>query len=355
MFVSNTGANEHKMNSLTTDDEASGTRLLDSFGDEDTRPGRDDTRLEGGEVNSEASSSNPIHPYHNQEETSASSSADLELQVPTRLTTQQRILNVVSRLLPIKQTYDRINNGLTTGRMQTNTPGRFIGLGTDGVFRNLAAKPDTDENLHLQEQHPPTYEEAAADSAPEYWETTIASPMCGDEVFVEGLPVGDMASFAWNALVAVAFQYVGFVLCYLLHTSHAAKHGSRAGLGVTLVMAGSAMIPSNFGHLDKVPPRYIPHDANKFDISQGVSVHTKTLDDYDAGLFKQFTDELSQKVVEHTPYFAYGVVAFGLFMILKSLVDYYRVKKMELLILVPPGVPVTTSLTEESENANRET
>ena len=30
-------------------------------------------------------------------------------------------------------------------------------------------------------------------------------------------------------------QMVGFLLTYLLHTSHAARNGSRAGLGVTLI------------------------------------------------------------------------------------------------------------------------
>jgi hypothetical protein len=36
-------------------------------------------------------------------------------------------------------------------------------------------------------------------------------------------------------LVSCSFQFVGFLLTYLLHTTHAAKHGSRAGLGITLI------------------------------------------------------------------------------------------------------------------------
>lgn len=103
-----------------------------------------------------------------------------------------------NHFVPIRQTYERISNGITTGRMQANVPGRFIGQGTDGVFRNLAAKPDTDAAIQEQELHPPTYEEAAADATPEYWESTVISPMYEDEVFVEGLPVGNVASFVWN-------------------------------------------------------------------------------------------------------------------------------------------------------------
>ena len=36
-------------------------------------------------------------------------------------------------------------------------------------------------------------------------------------------------------LVSCSFQFVGFLLTYLLHTTHAAKNGSRAGLGITLI------------------------------------------------------------------------------------------------------------------------
>jgi hypothetical protein len=42
-------------------------------------------------------------------------------------------------------------------------------------------------------------------------------------------------------LVSVAFSFLGFVLTYLLHTTHAAKYGSRAGLGITLIQYGWAL------------------------------------------------------------------------------------------------------------------
>jgi hypothetical protein len=42
-------------------------------------------------------------------------------------------------------------------------------------------------------------------------------------------------------LVSVAFNFLGFVLTYLLHTTHAAKFGSRAGLGITLIQYGWAL------------------------------------------------------------------------------------------------------------------
>ncbi|KAK4695367.1 NADH:quinone reductase (non-electrogenic), partial [Lecanoromycetidae sp. Uapishka_2] len=111
----------------------------------------------------------------------------------------------------------------------------------DGVFANLNAKPERGEE---KEELPPSYEAAAADATPPYWETTILAPghlTSSDEVYVDGLPVGSLFSFVWNGMISMSFQLVGFLLTYLLHTTHAAKNGSRAGLGITLVQYGFYM------------------------------------------------------------------------------------------------------------------
>lgn len=42
-------------------------------------------------------------------------------------------------------------------------------------------------------------------------------------------------------LVSISFQFVGFLLTYVLHTTHAARLGSRAGLGITLIQYGFAL------------------------------------------------------------------------------------------------------------------
>jgi hypothetical protein len=55
---------------------------------------------------------------------------------------------------------------------------------------------------------------------------------------VDDLPAGSPFLFAANLLTSFFFQFVGFLLTYLLHTSHAAKYGSRAGLGLTLIQYG---------------------------------------------------------------------------------------------------------------------
>ncbi|GAA6022640.1 hypothetical protein JCM11491_001147 [Sporobolomyces phaffii] len=121
------------------------------------------------------------------------------------------------------------------------------GAGNDGVFSNLAAKPDGSTNADVVGEGPdkdevlPAYEAAALDSTPPYWETTVITPggfLGPDDICVDGMPVGNLFSFAWNLLVSMSFQFVGFLLTYLLHTTHAAKNGSRAGLGITLIQLG---------------------------------------------------------------------------------------------------------------------
>lgn len=109
---------------------------------------------------------------------------------------------------------------------------------------------------------PPSYAAAAADAVPPYWESTIANvfphPLAPggsgwtpdsasgavgaiEDLIIDGMPVGNHFGLLWNLLVSVAFQYVGFILTFLLHTTHAAKAGSRAGLGFTLVQYGASL------------------------------------------------------------------------------------------------------------------
>lgn len=65
--------------------------------------------------------------------------------------------------------------------------------------------------------------------------------MIPGELPIEGLATGTVFSFLWNMLVSISFQFVGFLLTYLMHTTHAAKLGARAGLGLTLVQYGFAI------------------------------------------------------------------------------------------------------------------
>lgn len=57
-------------------------------------------------------------------------------------------------------------------------------------------------------------------------------------MIVDDLPTGSWYLFAANVFISWFFQFIGFLFTYLLHTTHAAKYGSRVGLGLTLIQFG---------------------------------------------------------------------------------------------------------------------
>ncbi|KAF9131499.1 hypothetical protein BGW39_001745 [Mortierella sp. 14UC] len=133
-----------------------------------------------------------------------------------------------------------------TGRQRPERDARIMIQTTmDGVFSNMSAKPRVEKPI--EEELPPSYKSAALDISPTYYETTVNSPAAGyymdeDEALVDGLPVGGLLGFMWNMIISMSFQFVGFFLTYLLHTSHATKNGSKAGLGFTFMSMGYQML-----------------------------------------------------------------------------------------------------------------
>ncbi|EKD15075.1 uncharacterized protein L3040_003724 [Drepanopeziza brunnea f. sp. 'multigermtubi'] len=212
---------------------------------------------------------------------------------------------------------------------QTPTNGRVYGggSGSDGVFANLSAKPERGEKL---EEHPPTYEQAAADAAPPYWETTILAPGMGgpDEVYIDGLPVGSVFSFIWNGMISMSFQLVGFLLTYLLHTTHAAKNGSRAGLGITLVQYGFYMKGSNIipPVQDGQDPQYQqPPDPNSHDFDPN-AVNGGRVDSGTGGLGDLGMNDIM----------AYILMIVGWFILIRAVSDFLRARRHEQLVLQSP-------------------
>ncbi|CAH1765198.1 2516_t:CDS:2, partial [Entrophospora sp. SA101] len=162
---------------------------------------------------------------------------------------------------------------------------------TDGVFSNLSAKPETE--AEKEEENPPPYEAAAADATPPYWETTIIAPgLMGDEVLVEGLPVG-------NFFISMSFQFVGFLLTYLLHTSHAAK----AGLGITLVQYGFYL--------------------------RGKSLQ-------DAEYYNYSDDDSDKDGLAKNEWLSYILMSLGWFIVIRSVTNYVRVKRVETIMRTTP-------------------
>ncbi|KAK2768668.1 hypothetical protein FQN54_000524 [Arachnomyces sp. PD_36] len=219
--------------------------------------------------------------------------------------------------------------------------GRVVGGGNsstnDGVFANLAAKPERGEKT---EDQPPTYEQAAADATPPYWETTIVAPgMSSDEVYVDGLPVGSVFSFIWNGMISMSFQIVGFLLTYLLHTTHAAKNGSRAGLGLTLVQYGFYMKGSAEdahgdpgGSYTATPSDPNSHSFNPETVGENAA----------AGVSGDGSEMISDTPTSE--WVAYILMILGWFILIRAVSDFLRARRHEQLVLQSPdrglGVPV---------------
>ncbi|KAJ5810021.1 uncharacterized protein N7503_002239 [Penicillium pulvis] len=217
----------------------------------------------------------------------------------------------------------------------TTTSGnsRSVAQSNDGVFANLAAKPERGEK---NEDLPPSYEEAAADATPPYWETTIVAPgISSDEVYVDGLPVGSIFSFIWNAMISMSFQLVGFLLTYLLHTTHAAKNGSRAGLGLTLVQygfymkGGSDSSTSDGSGGDSYVP---PPDPNSHNFDPN------SVGDTAGG------DSGSMAGISTSEWISYILMIVGWFILIRAVSDFLRARRHEQLVLQSPdrglGVPI---------------
>lgn len=220
----------------------------------------------------------------------------------------------------------------------------------DGVFANTQANDD-DEDKPTDET-PPSYEEAAADATPPYWATTILHPGYAEEVFIDGLPVGSPISFLWNMTVSSVFQFIGFVLTYLLHTSHSAKQGSRAGLGLTVFQIGMYMRNGNGSpttDYSSVPAhQFVPSDPNHFDVGgygsniPGSAV-IPTMEHVDPGQKEQ-----EQAAHAKNVFWSGIIMIVGALVILKALWDYHRARRMENIVLQTPQHVVTEEDTPET-------
>ncbi|KAI1117670.1 hypothetical protein F5Y14DRAFT_401482 [Nemania sp. NC0429] len=226
--------------------------------------------------------------------------------------------------------------GTTCTQPATNSRIYGGGIQSDGVFSNMTARPERGEKV--VEESPPTYEQAAADAAPPYWETTILAPGLGgpDDVYIDGMPVGSVFSFLWNGMISLSFQpLVGFLLTYLLHSTHAAKNGSRAGLGISIIQYGFYMksTPDDDGMGEGPGDGYTqPPDPN----SHNFDPNAVTTAGNGAGS--------GWAGIDTNDWIAYLLMIVGWFILIRAVSDYLRARRHEQLVLQSPdrglGIPV---------------
>lgn len=128
-------------------------------------------------------------------------------------------------------------------------------------------------------------------------------------------------------MITIAFPIVGFLLTYLLHTTHAAKRGSFAGLGVVLIQYGFTLKGAS-DNLDRTggdanfggpPADPNSHDFNPGDVQGGDS-----------------SGGVMQMGLSGDDLLAYGTMIVGWFILIKSLSDFLKVRRHEQLVLQSP-------------------
>ncbi|KAM5532287.1 hypothetical protein V8D89_014045 [Ganoderma adspersum] len=248
----------------------------------------------------------------------------------------------------------------SSGRPQGPVGG---GTANDGVFANVAAKPsrlvrvqEGDDVLlvpeEVQKEVPPSYAQAQADAVPPYWETTIHAPSAANtpgDVIIDSLPTGSLFSFLWNMLVSISFQFVGFLLTYLLHTTHAAKLGSRAGLGITLIQYGFAMRGrSDLGGSDAdVWGNWKPEEPRPtFATAAEAEAYNRTLSTSPTPTTPT-NDEVMMVGDATSEWLSFLLMTIGWFILLTSLLGFWRVKRWERGILSSQDEAPAPSTPEE--------
>jgi len=221
------------------------------------------------------------------------------------------------------------------------------GIENDGVFANVTAKPQRARTMRTEDgstyfvpeeenlkEPPPSYASAQAEeSVPPYWETTVHAPgMDGSDMIIDDLPSGSVWVFLVNMFISFFFQFVGFLLTYLLHTSHAAKYGSRAGLGLTLIQYGfySRAGVASDGETDEVPewPGLTPN---------AVASSTESAPNSEAPIPN---DDMTLGGVSTRDWLSFIFMTVGWFLLLSSFIGFWRIKRWESSIRAS-SAPVT--------------
>ncbi|KAI6047431.1 hypothetical protein EDC04DRAFT_621890 [Pisolithus marmoratus] len=246
------------------------------------------------------------------------------------------------------------------------------GTGNDGVFNNITAKPSTSgirvqdgDNVYIVPEEssaipPPTYASAQADAVPPYHTSTLLLPSTGGhltqgDIIVDALPTGTLFAFLWNALVSTTFQFIGFALTWVMGTTHAARHGSRAGLGITLIQWGLALR----ARLDEAGSWNEPTFAT-----------AKEADEYYQGTGRYNNSSIEQPNVPNgsqtddftwkgdvafaspiaTEWLSFVLMTAGWFLLLTSTLGFWRVKRWEKSILAPSNPSSDLPLQEHARS-----
>ena len=149
----------------------------------------------------------------------------------------------------------------------------------------------------------------------------------------------------------MSFQLVGFLLTYLLHTTHAAKNGSRAGLGITLVRYGFYMKSTPLSRQVTTAPQYgQPPDPNSHDFDP--SVVTDSAAAAVAAMANAQAESgggVTERGILASEWIAYALMIIGWFILIKSVTDFIKARRHEQLVLQSPERGLNVPIVADGE------
>ena len=165
-------------------------------------------------------------------------------------------------------------------------------------------------------------------------------------------------------MISMSFQLVGFLLTYLLHTTHAAKNGSKAGLGITLIQYGFSMKRDFSPQPDKGgDPNAAPPDLNKIPgdtfVPPPTDPNSHDFDPNNAVAAGSFVADASQSGpggmgnavagMKATDWFAYALMIIGWFILIRAISQYFKARRHEQLVLQSPSRGLNVPVVAEGE------
>lgn len=158
-------------------------------------------------------------------------------------------------------------------------------------------------------------------------------------------------------MISMSFQLVGFLLTYLLHTTHAAKNGSRAGLGVTLIQYGFYMRSST--DTRRTPPNNDPaftqpSDPNSIDFDPNAVSDSAAAAAAAAMAATQngaMNTHSTLSSIASSEWLAYALMIVGWFILIRALSDFFRARRHEQLVLRSPDRGLNVPVVAEGERA----
>lgn len=154
-------------------------------------------------------------------------------------------------------------------------------------------------------------------------------------------------------MISMSFQWVGFLLTYLLHTTHAAKNGSRAGLGITLVQAGFSLKSSSYGtpsDPSNDPSFGQPSDPNSHDFDPP-SIPNDAASAAAASAMAESSSSSTLYSVASSDWFAYVLMIVGWFILIRAVSDFFKARRHEQLVLQSPDRGLNVPIVAEGERA----